>query len=563
MAKDRASPAKAAAVPHLNGDSQPEVQTSGLPASSMPDELMFVPLKAIASNPLNPRKTFDQAKLEELAASIRDKGVLEPVILRPHPQAGAKANVSYQVVAGERRIRAAAIAGLQVIPALVRGYGDRACLEVMVIENEQRDDVRPLEKAEGYHELTKLGVKPDEIAKRVGKSESTIYGLLALLKLPDKARKALEKGELSPAVAGLIARVPGEEDRKQATKDLTSGWGDNGPSFREAKEYIEEHYVRELKSAPFDRKSLELVPSAGSCDQCPKRVGNLQKVDPDGYAGFRGDGCTDPACYQSKVTAWQEQETAAAEKEGKTVLSGKESGKLFGEYAGGHLKYEAPYFDLAGRNMYDSKSRTYEQLVGKELADKTVLAFDHNNQLHKLVPKADANKVLKEKEIPTSFSSGGRNGKASPAEVRRRAEEKIKSEVNRRCIARLVENAEQIFDDAVSNMLVTKVPLLDVIKALIPGVASELWHETLKGVLQRRGKEASGHDQKDKSLKELTTELTGAKLFGLLAELGAAKMVTTQLYGREKDTTAILDAFNVDKKSIEKEVRAEKKAAKK
>ena len=162
----------------------------------MPDELQMVRLVSISLSPTNPRKSFPEAGLQDLATSIRAKGVLQPVLLRPHPQQGAGPG-KYELVAGERRVRAAGIAGLAVVPAIIRVLDDRSVLEIQVVENEQREDVTPLEKCEGYARLIDVHkATVEQIATKVGKSVSTIRSILKLRALPEKARAALEAGDL-------------------------------------------------------------------------------------------------------------------------------------------------------------------------------------------------------------------------------------------------------------------------------------------------------------------------------------------------------------------------------
>ena len=209
--------------------------------------------------------------------------------------------MTFELVAGERRLRAAKLAGIDRIPATVRDLTDREVLEIQVIENEQRDDLSPLEKARGYQVLVKdHGYNVEDLAAKIGKSPATIYGVLKLLDLPEKARKAVEAGDLPMSTAQLIARVPGDKARAELASQATKpNWEGSLPSYRHMKDEIQRRFMVELKQAPFSQKVETLVPEAGSCERCPKRTGN----DRVNYPDARADVCTDPACYRGKLEA--------------------------------------------------------------------------------------------------------------------------------------------------------------------------------------------------------------------------------------------------------------------
>jgi ParB family transcriptional regulator, chromosome partitioning protein len=157
----------------------------------------------IRANPWQPRNDFDEERLAELAQSIREYGVLQPVLLR---QAGTD---SYELIAGERRLRAAQQAGLERIPALVKEYGDPQMLEVALIENLQREDINPVEAAAAYRRLSgEFGLNQDEIARRVGKARATVANALRLLTLPQPVLDALRQGEITEGHARALLQLP-------------------------------------------------------------------------------------------------------------------------------------------------------------------------------------------------------------------------------------------------------------------------------------------------------------------------------------------------------------------
>ena len=164
-----------------------------------------IPIELIARNPDQPRRAFGEAEIDELAASIREKGVLQPVLVRPSPDAAGQ----YQLVAGERRWRAAQKAGLRSLPALVRELDDSQVLEIAIVENVQRSDLNPLEEALGYRALMdRFGRTQEAVAQVVGKSRPHVANALRLLNLPAEVQAMLADGRLSAGHARALVGAP-------------------------------------------------------------------------------------------------------------------------------------------------------------------------------------------------------------------------------------------------------------------------------------------------------------------------------------------------------------------
>lgn len=160
-------------------------------------------------NPYQPRKEFDQLALEELASSIREHGIVEPVIV------SQSTDGNYYIVGGERRVRAAKIAGLEKVPVCIKQYSKEAMLEIAIIENIQREDLNALEEALAYNELMLMGnLNQEEVASRVGKSRSAVANALRLLKLPEDMKKALGQAEISAGHARAILSVINPQDQR-------------------------------------------------------------------------------------------------------------------------------------------------------------------------------------------------------------------------------------------------------------------------------------------------------------------------------------------------------------
>lgn len=183
------------------------------------ERLQHLPLEVIKTSPVQPRKSLDSGSLDELAASMRETGVLQPVVVRRHGE-------GYQLVVGERRWRAAKLAGLPTIPALVREVTDAESLELALIENLRRDDLNPMEEAEAYQRLLlEYGWTQEELGQRVGKDRSSIANCLRLLKLPPVIQEDLRGGRLTMGHArALLALTSSQEQLKLKEAILAQSW---------------------------------------------------------------------------------------------------------------------------------------------------------------------------------------------------------------------------------------------------------------------------------------------------------------------------------------------------
>ena len=168
------------------------------------EKIDIIDVKQIRTNPFQPRQTFVQEKLEELAASIKENGLIQPIILRKSSLFG------YEILAGERRFRAAKIAGLENIPALIKDLSDDDMMKQAIIENLQREDLNPIEEAESYQHLIEKGLTHEEIAKIMGKSRPYISNMVRLLHLSPAVKEAIKNEQISQGHARIL--VPLKED---------------------------------------------------------------------------------------------------------------------------------------------------------------------------------------------------------------------------------------------------------------------------------------------------------------------------------------------------------------
>ncbi len=207
------------------------------------ESVVFVSLDDIKPNSAQPRKIFDKEALDDLAASIREHGVIQPVLLRP-------AKAGYELVAGERRWRAARLAGLKQIPAIVRSLNDRQNMFYALIENMQREDLNSIEEARGMEEMMlSFGLNQEETARAVGKSRSYVANALRLLKLPESIQTMVMEGTLSAGHARAIAGLEGEDLQLEAAEKAAKlGW-----SVRQVETYTGE------KKRPAKRRKSKVL----------------------------------------------------------------------------------------------------------------------------------------------------------------------------------------------------------------------------------------------------------------------------------------------------------------
>lgn len=191
------------------------------------NRIVFIPLDKIAANPNQPRKTFDEESLEELAESIKQKGVIQPVLAEEDPD-----NIgNYIIVAGERRYRASKIAGIEKLPLIVKSFSEEDKLEIALIENIQRENLTPIEEAKAYrHIMESLNMNQQDLAERVGKNRSTVANSLRLLKLPEDMQDSLNEGKLTSGHARSILSTVNPADQRILFNRIV----ENGLSVREA-----------------------------------------------------------------------------------------------------------------------------------------------------------------------------------------------------------------------------------------------------------------------------------------------------------------------------------------
>lgn len=244
----------------------------------------------IEDSPLNVRRDMDTADLE---LSLDRHGQLQPIIVRRIDKG------RYQVVVGSRRLKAARALGWKKIEGRIRRLTNREALEAILVENNQRKDVHPVEEAAGFRELVKQGVKPGEIAEIVGRKPTYVVNRLKLFDLTEESMATFMDGQIPFSAAMVIARlVPDDQDR---AVEFFLG---RNPTIESFRRWIADNIERSLKSVPWPMDDMSLDPEAGSCMACPKTT----KSSPTLFDDVEDDRCLDGDCFNRKHEAWNDQQ---------------------------------------------------------------------------------------------------------------------------------------------------------------------------------------------------------------------------------------------------------------
>ncbi len=190
------------------------------------EEIEMIKLDELRSNPYQPRKTFDEEALKELASSIKEHGVFQPIIAK-------KSIKGYEIIAGERRVKAAKLAGLEEIPAIIRDFNDTEMMEIALLENLQRENLNAIEEAIAYKKLQEtLILTQEELAKRLGKSRSHITNMLGLLTLPEQVKEEINKNNITMGHARVLSKLENTDQQVELAKKIV----EEGLSVRQLEE---------------------------------------------------------------------------------------------------------------------------------------------------------------------------------------------------------------------------------------------------------------------------------------------------------------------------------------
>ena len=391
------------------------VQAPGISTETEAVRLVTVPPLQAINSPTNPRRRrgLDVDSLRALADSILAHGLGNPILVRPLPAsrleetAGMDPRPAYEVIAGERRWRAAQLADLPTMPMVVRHMDDQAVLEMQLVENIEREDLDPMEEAEGFQLLReKLGYTVEQIADKMGKGRGPSYvrKRMKLLDLTPESREAMYDGTLSLSTGIVVAKYPPERQAKavQIIKAMETKGADGKPVPAPFRTVVLELYRKLntiIKIAAFDTADPGLVLTAGPCSTCRKRT----RADEDLFAEATDageDSCLDTACWESKTAAHVQRIHVDAKARGLQVIDGDEAVKVVPSPYSSHRQGYVPLEDYAyTEEGPDGKERevTYADALraqGRKAPKPVVLINPHTAKAEEVIPVAVAEKLL-------------------------------------------------------------------------------------------------------------------------------------------------------------------------
>lgn len=525
------------------------------------------------------RARYNMESLADLRASISKLGVQQPIVVRK--LAALRGLAAYELVAGERRFRAAGQADLAHIPAVIRVLTDEEVLEIQLVENLQREDLHPLEEAAGYEELMEVAkLKPEDIGERVGKSRSWVYSRLNLLKLPKEAQDALQAGQIDVSRALLVASVAEPTRRAEVLKKALERNSSNNAEYsvRQLRtEILKERLTFPLVGAPFPREDASLVPAAGACGGCQYRTGNCdpEAADPD--------VCTNVPCYEKKMHAQADRRRKDVMAKGGKVLKGEAARAISPSIKTvyGHVDLdlvcehdEFPEKEpalpkdidrfsdeadqvpamIAWREREEAwQPRTYRALLAEQIYDSVLIDDPKTKQLRELVPFKQAQQLLKKIGIDLpSYANRKRHefqrsGASSPVAVKKDPAKEA------------AEQAKRDLEERVEK--VSLIRTLEQVKAKHPGVLSVddltfLANHALDDVPEEFWKVFGLKDpgwQTESTIKKVP----GKDLPRFIAVALAAHGLTGNYRHTEATAEATLGRLKIDRKKIEADVRKE------
>ncbi len=505
-------------------------------------EIPQIELERIRPSARNPRKTIDPDKLANLAASINVAGVTTPI------EVFELVNGNFEIIEGERRWRAAKLAGLDRIPTIVKKATEESAFHLRLIAFTQREDIHPLEEADAYAVMLdgdpKAGIKSstvNQIAVETGKTPGQIYARLKLRSLSAHVRKAYLIGKVTTATAQKLARlVP--ELQSEALAAVA------GMTDAQASDHLLTNYTLSLGAAPFD--TTDSTFAGGACEPCQKRTGNQPLLFPDVK---RKDTCTDPVCFKAKTTESYDRKLAAATKAGAKELPASTTAKLYAN--GDQIQPGAKFVDLDALHPSDPKVRTWRELIGEAAMPKRYVGSKPSGGTVELVKTSDAwlalegRKDLKwakkgapvddDEAAPARDDKGARAKKAAAA----RAHELVCEMV----LDGMVAFAEKMSEGRILEMMV---------EATLEDRHGQAVAERRLKVMGGVGDGLKGYEA-SRALRKRLPALASDELRGILAETLIGRAILTDPTGKRETLKEVAKLVGLDLTKIEKQAKAQ------
>lgn len=529
---------------------------AALSAVPVPSRLVEADPYLVAFSLNNPRRRrgLDIESLNALAASIKTQGLAQPILVRPLPGSRAQDTFAdrpegrplpeYELVCGERRLRACRIAELEAIPMLVRDLTDEAALELQLVENIEREDLDPIEEAEGFELLrTKLGYSVEQIADRIGrgKGDSYVRKAIKLLALTPESREALYEGHLGRSTAPLVAQYPEAQqaDVVEYIKSLAKN-GEPAP-FRAVKPQVYTRFNLDLSRAVWPLDDADLVPAAGACSTCPKRSG--AHADLFGETDAGPDSCADADCFAGKREAHVARVKAQAQKDGIKVIDGDEAKAAFPSpftaFPHGFVRLDSVAYTEKGNDGEEREVTFGDALrgMGKKAPKPRILINPHTGKAEKVITPELADKLQPEEEKEPNPAQAAWD-KTFPNGDGRTPEERAIDDWNtRRAVLRRMFDAIRNRDRTDGDMLLIAKALFLSVDDSLPSLEDYLSWTDLD--------EADGYEEQQQLLMQKLDALPAAELAAVLT-MAAAEIALTRSGFTRQQVLALATAYGVD-----------------
>lgn len=514
--------------------------TATAATKEIPVEVKLIPLSKIRPSPTNPRKHLGD--LDGLTATIKKHGVRQPVSVR------RKGKTQFELVYGHRRHAAAKKAGLELLPATICDLTDDEVLELQIIENSQREDVHPLDEADGYKLLAKRGQSAAEISERVGRSPKHVAERLRLADLVPAARKALDKEQMTLGAAVELAKLPTAHLQNKAFDELKKrfwfqmGQIENG-GLRKAhvEQFIQENYLLRLRGVPWKLDDAELAPKRGACNVCPKRTSAQAELFD---SASKTDLCLDQECFRAKSDAAFQR--MKADSDG-VFIDGKAAKQA--------LTYDGGFTNLTDSKWIDGKDVKISTIVKKAKVPTAKIQDPTTKQIINAVSDEDLNKALK----AYSPEAADRRTTTSAERKAERAKENEKRRQQKMVVDRVLAEASEAFNtddlnfsevlcEFVVDRMDSDIQRQVVKRRELEPVREKVWAGSDKTQLNVRRTIRKAYDEADEAGKQ-----------NLIFELLLAHSAPREYFKAQPLWTAATEMLGVDIKAITKEVAAERR----
>jgi ParB family chromosome partitioning protein len=459
-------------------------------------------LDVIEPSPCNPRRQRNKLQDAELMASISTHGILTPLLVRPLPEAG-----KYQLAAGHRRYVAAKNLSLATVPVHIREMDDTEYMEILHVENLQREDVHPLDEAIGYKALLERGgYDVTTLAARIGKSEAHVYQRLKLNDLIKEGQKLFLENQIGFGHAVILARL----DRKQQKEILANhlfSYQHEPVSVRDLSDYVRRYLYLDLANVPWALDDAELVQAAGACAACPKRTGS----NPSLFTDMQHNTCTDRSCFEKKMLAHVQRQ-----------LDSRPGLLRFSDYPTNHKKDSTVLTGASCRRLWgkEDKCEFAEEAISIDGIERGKIVF-----------------VCRNKECSKHGVHAYRNGGGDSAAVDRK-KQRIEKTFRQRLFAEISKNVNSLPGDKVTRIL-----------------ARAMWHR-VGGDSKRALLKAAGHEVPRESIDQfgdrLIEKATPIELGRMMVCMSIAEelMVPTYQPGKAETMLRLSEVYGIDVKAV-------------